>query len=406
MQGIVTVTPGFAPVEALSRSIAMRAFKHLFAAAAVCAGLATALPAAAADGKAKSVEEDLFAQPRLIRLSIEVPSSGLEALRKDPKAYVKAVVREGSQPYRDVAIRLKGGGSFQGFEQKPGLTLKFNEFVQGQKFHGHSRLLLSPSKSDPSYLAETLAAAVFQEAGVPAARTTFARVELNGREAGVYVVGEAMTKDFLARSFRKSKGNLYEGSNNEVTDTLEKDSGDDSTDQKDVRQLAKAAQEPDLAQRWKRLGTTLDLDRFISFVAAEVFLWHREGYSMDRNNFRLYGDPNSGLMVFLPHGVDRVLGESNGALLPEWKGLVARAVLETPEGRQRYRERMATLLAGPGKPETLHAVIQQAGAILRPGLSSKDAAAFDAATKTLRENITRRAAHLEAELKKAAPATP
>ena len=313
--------------------------------------VSTAQAAAASD---KSGPDELFGQPRVLRLSIEVPAAGLESLRKDPKAYVKGVVREGSQPYRDVGVRLKGGGQFQGFEQKPGLTLKFNEFVQGQKFHGHTRILLGTSKSDPTYLGESLAAHVFQEAGVPAARVTFARVELNGREAGLYLVGEAATKDFLARNFKKSKGNLYEGSKNEITDRLEKDSGDESTDQKDLKQLAKAAQEPDLAQRWKKLGSVLDLDRFVSFIAGEVYLWHRDGYSMDRDSFRIYGDPNSGLMVFLPHGVDKVFSEPKGALWPEWKGLVARAVLETPEGRQRYLERMATLLAGDRKSTRLN----------------------------------------------------
>jgi spore coat protein H len=378
---------------------ALRALTTLLLGATLAAGQA----AAASDKKAT---DELFGQPRVLRLSIEVPAAGLESLRKDPKAYVKGVVREGSQPYRDVGIRLKGGGQFQGFEQKPGLTLKFNEFVQGQKFHGHSRILLGSSKGDPTYLGETLAAHVFNEAGVPAARSTFARVELNGREAGLYVINEAVTKDFLAHHFKKSKGNLYEGSNNEITDRLEKDSGDESTDQKDLRQLAKAAQEPDLTQRWKKLGTALDLDRFVSFTAAEVYLWHREGYSMDRNNFRVYGDPNSGLMVFLPHGVDQVFTQPTGALWPEWKGLVARAVLETPEGRQRYLERMATILAGPGKPETLSAKAQELAALLRPALSSKETAAFDSAVKRLREGIAQRATHLQAELKKSAPAAP
>lgn len=359
--------------------------------------------AAAAD---KQAADELFGQPRLLRLSIEVPAAGLASLRKDPKAYVKGVVREGSQPYRDVGLRLKGGGQFQGFEQKPGLTLKFNEFVQGQKFHGHTRILLGSSKADPTYLGESLAGRLCNEAGVPAAHTTFARVELNGREAGLYVISEAATKDFLARNFRKSKGNLYEGSHNEITDRLEKDSGDDTTDQKDLRQLAKAAQEPDLTQRWKKLGTVLDLDRFVTFVAAEVYLWHREGYSMDRNNFRIYSDPNSGLMVFLPHGVDQVFSQPTGSLWPEWKGLVARAVLETPEGRQRYLERMATLLAGPGQPETLGAKAQELAALIRPALSGKETAAFDTAVKRLRENLAQRAAHLQAELKKSAPATP
>jgi len=353
----------------------------------------------------KPAEDDLFDQPRVLRLSIELAPAAIETLRKDPKTYVKGVVREGSMPYRDVAIRLKGNGSFQGLDQKPGLALKFNEFVQGQKFHGHSKILLNNSRQDPTYLCEAVAGQIFRDAGVPSARTTFAKVELNGRDAGIYVVAEAVNKDFLARSFKKSKGNLYEGSNNDVTDKLEKDSGDDATDQKDLKALAKAAQDPDATQRWKKLTPVLDLDRFVTFAAVEVFVWHRDGYSMDRNNFRIYGDPNSGQLVFLPHGMDLLFGQPGGTLWPEWKGLVARAVLGTPEGVQRYRERMATIVSGPGKVETVHARIQQLAAVVRPALSEKDAKDFDAAVSRLRDGVAKRSAFLETELKKPQAAT-
>lgn len=349
----------------------------------------------------KPIRDELFDQPKVIRLSIELPPAAVEALRKDPKTYVKATVREGSQPFNNVGVRLKGNGTFQGLDQKPSLAIKFNEFFPGQKFRGHTKVLLNNSRQDPTYLCESVAGYIFREAGVPAAHTTFARVELNGRDAGLYVMAEAVNKDFLAKHFKKSKGNLYEGSNNDVTDALDKDSGDDTTDQKDLKALAKAAQEPDAAQRWKKLTPILDLDRFVTFAAVEVLVWHRDGYSMDRNNYRIYHDPNSAQMVFLPHGMDLLFGKANGELWPQWKGLVARAVFETPEGRQRYHERMTTVLANAGKPETVLARIKELAAIARSGLSDKDAKEFDAAVAKLRDGVTQRTAFLEAELKKA-----
>ena len=353
---------------------------------------------------AESTADELFGQPRVLRLSIELPAKAVEDLKRDRKTYVRAVVREGSSPYRDVAVRLKGNGSFQGLDQKPGLSLKFNEFVQGQKFHGHARILLDNSRQDPTYLCESLGSHLFREAGLPAPRTTFARVDLNGRDAGLYIVAEAVNKDFLARHFRKSKGNLYEGSNNDVTDTLEKDSGDDTTDQKDLKALAKAAQEADPAQRWKKLNQVLDIDRFVTFAALEVLAWHRDGYAMDRKNYRIYADPNSSQMVFLPHGMDLLFGQPTGALWPAWKGLVARAVFETPEGRQRYTERMNTLLAGAANSTALLGQIQQLTALVRPALPEKDGKDFDAAVQRLRDNVSARANFLQGELKKAAPA--
>src|SRR5689334_13157535 len=76
--------------------------------------------------KKESSGEDLFAKPAIHRLKVELSDSALEALRKDPKQYVKATVREGDKVYADVGARLKGSGSFQAVDKKPGLSLKFD----------------------------------------------------------------------------------------------------------------------------------------------------------------------------------------------------------------------------------------------------------------------------------------
>lgn len=368
------------------------------------------LTAPAAELRPAKIGEDadpnaLFTEPKVLQLKIDLSAAALEALNKNPKAYVKATVQEGSHRFNEVAVRLKGHGSFLGLDKKPSLALKFNEFVPGQKFHGVTKLFLNNSAHDASYLAETLAGQIFREAGVPAARTTFARMDFNGRDAGLYVVSEAMNKDFLSRYFKKAKGNLYEGSNTDVTDMLDKDSGDDSTDQKDVKTLAKAAAVADSALRWKKLTPLLDLERFISFAAIEVLLWHRDGYALEHKNYRIYHDPASDQMVFLPHGVEQLFSKPEGALWPEWKGLVAGAVIETPEGKQRYREFMARLINGAASPTALQERVKELAAKIRAGLPANEAAkTFDAAVAKLIESLAKRVAFLDAELKKSQPA--
>lgn len=357
---------------------------------------------AKANGSAASSGEDLFAQPGVLRLKIELSDSAQEALRKDPKQYVKAVVREGNQSYADVGVRLKGSATFQTLEKKPSLSLKFNEFVKEQEFHGRGRILLNNSQQDPTYLAEAIGGEVFRAAGVPAAKVTFARVEMNGRDLGLYVVAEAANKDFLSQHFKKAKGNLYEGSNNDITDKLEKDSGDSSTEQADLKALATAAKEADLAQRWKKLSTALDIDRFVTFAAVEVLIGHHDGYTMDKNNYRIYHDPASDQMVFLPHGLDQLFVKTDEPLIPEWKGLVAKAVLGTPSGQQKYLETMSRLLAGAFKADALQARLKELAALIRPALAESNSGAskaFDEAVVKLNERIAKRAAFIEQQLK-------
>ena len=346
--------------------------------------------------------DDLFAKPAVLRLKIELPDPAQESLRKDPKQYVKAIIREGDHAYADVGVRLKGNSSFEAIDKKPGLSLKFNEFAKDQQFHGRSRVLLNNAHQDPTYLSDAIGGEIFRTAGVPAAKASFARVEINGRDLGLYVIVEAANRDFLSQYFKKSKGNLYEGSNNDVTEKLEKDGGDSSTEQADLRSLAAAAKEPDLAQRWKKLGALLDIDRFVAFAAVEVFTGHHDGYTMSRNSYRIYHDPATDQLVFLPHGLDQLFAKTDGSLIPDWKGLVAKSLLNTPAGQQRYLEKMSGLSGTAFKVDTLHARIKEWAALIRPALAESDsgaAKAFDEAVAGLRDRIAKRAAFIDQQLK-------
>ena len=65
---------------------------------------------------------------------------------------------------------------------------------------------------------------------------THARVQLNGRDLGLYVVIEGMNKRFLKQHFPSANGNLYEGYLQDIDTTLDQDNGE-TTDQADVRAL-------------------------------------------------------------------------------------------------------------------------------------------------------------------------
>jgi len=359
--------------------------------------------ATCADAKTNpAAADDLFSDPKVLQLKIEIPAANLEALKKAPKTYVKATVREGDKVYADAGIRLKGNAKSEALEKKPGLTIKFNEFASGSHFHGHSRILLDNALHDPSFLSAAIGGEVFRAADVPAPKITFARVELNGRDVGLYVVEQAANREFLSEFFNKTKGNLYEGAHSDITDQLEKDGGDSSKDQPDLKKLAAAAREPDLAQRLKKLGPLVDLDRFVSFAAVEVLTWDRSGYSMSQNNYRIYHDPGNGRMVFIPHSLDQLFAKADGPLVPPWKGILANAILQTPEGQRRYRERMTSLLDTVCKVEKLQARLNELAGKIRPALSvnAAELKSFEAGVASLRDRIAKRAYFIGEELKK------
>src|SRR5438105_4813164 len=289
---------------------------------------------------------DLFTNGPVPRLRIEIAPNRLAELRRSSREYVPAMLREGPATYENVGIHLKGStGSFRGVDDKPALTLSFGKFVPGQRFHGLEKIHLNNSVEDPSYLNEALGSELFRAAGVPAPRVSHSIVELNGRSLGLYVLKEGFTEDFLGIHFRQTTGNLYEpGPGHDADQLLKKNFGNGARDQSDLKALAAAAKDPDLAQRWQRLKQNLDMERFISFMAMEVITGHRDGYCLARNNFRIYHDVDTDKILFFPHGMDQLFGKSPSTVQPRMNGLVARAVMETSQGRQQYRQRVGFLL--------------------------------------------------------------
>lgn len=385
------------------RKMPRRDFVSLLMAGGAVAVLPTSLAQAKGKADKRRDEAELFRYPGVIPLRIEIPAAGLAALRASPRDYVKATVREGESVLPDVGVRLKGQESFQPLEGKPALALKFNEYTSGQKFHGAARVLLNNAVQDPTWLSEALGSEVFTAAKVPAARAAFAQLNLNGRDLGLYVLAEAVNRDFLSLHFHSAKGNLYEGVNNDITDRLELDSGDDET-RADLKSLGKAVSAADPAERWKRAGEVLHLDRFMAFAAAEVFTGHREGYTMGRKSYRIYADPDTRLLSFLPHGLDQLFRETGGPLFPEWKGLVAQALLTTPDGRKLYVLKMRQLVAVTREATFWKTRLNELAARIRPftTLDATKGKAWDEAVKTLLQRVEARTLHLEKEVGKAA----
>lgn len=371
----------------------------------VVGGFTIGVSPARAQNPAKA-SEAFFASKKVIHIDIEIDKKSLDALRREPRKYARATLKIDDKVYPDVGIHVKGAaGSFRGIDDKPGLTINMNKFDGDLLFHGMDKWHLANSVQDPSYLSELICGEMFRAAGVPASRIAHATVTINGRKRGFYYLKEGYDKYFLKSHFKNADGNFYDGGFlREIDQPLQLLSGkNDVKDRADLKALTAAAREPDPKKRMERLEKVLDMDRFISYLVLETITWDWDGYPMNRNNYRIYHDIKRDKLVFIPSGMDQMFGNPGGPILPGFQGLVAQAVMNTPEGKKRYLARMAEIHKDVLQGDQWSKRLEELQAYLQPALLAVDKGAgqgFPGQVNRLRDLIRQRAKSVEQQLKK------
>lgn len=351
-----------------------------------------------------------FAAGKVARIEIVLAAEALPVLRRDPHEYVRGTLREGGAVFKEVGVHLKGGlGTFQSVDEKPSFTLNFDKFTKEQKFHGMDKVHLNNAAEDDSLLMEQLAADLFRAAGVPCPRVTQARVSLNGRDLGMYVFKEGFDGTFLRRHFQGSDGGFYDpGLSHDINELKPKASRAGAKTTGDLKALWDAAHDEDLGARLRRMGETLDVERFVTFIAMEALVGHDDGYMVNRNNYRIYSDPEPKRFVFMPTGMDQVFAEEC-PFYPNGAGVLAQALVDVPEGKRMYEARLVELFKKVWSVPELEKTIVRVQRQIRPVLSPEEIEAHTKAVENLKEMIrtqTRRIEKQVAIIKRAGAAKP
>jgi hypothetical protein len=271
-------------------------------------------------------------------LQVRISAEAMENLRKNPRAYVEAEIEErGVAVHGHAAVKIKGSaGSFQGIDARPGFSVHMGKYKGARPFHGVERFQLNNCVQDGSALRELIAGEVARKAGVPASRCTHAIVYLNEKPLGLYVLKEAFREDFLSAFFKRTDGRLYDGGfTADIRKEMELDRGDPA-DQTRLSELLEALKEPDAQKQFQRLQAVVDVEAYIRYVVLENVLTHWDGYSFNRNNYRMYEDPETRRFHFFLHGMDQTWGDANWSLTRAPGGAVGAALWKEERVRARY----------------------------------------------------------------------
>ena len=214
---------------------------------------------------------------------------------------------------KDVGVRQAGGtyNRFVSIDQKPTLSVKFDDFVDGQELHGLEKMVLKDGRQDSGFVGEHLTYEVFRRAGIAAPMTAHAHVTINGKDSGIYVIREPINRDFLTRNFGRpfSNGNLYEliyGPDPMARPTQVRLK--DEVEQKRTRTEMIGASDAVLNAPPETFATAvskyLDLERYLTFYAVEAVTSNYDGFSFNVNNAYLYAHPRDGRIIMIPYGAD------------------------------------------------------------------------------------------------------
>jgi spore coat protein H len=354
-----------------------RRFPRVSALLAPAVVLAALVPASEArDKKADDAAKSFFDRGTIPEFAIEVTAKDADALRREPRKYVTCVVKDGGKVIgKDVGIHLKGAaGSWRGFDDKPGLTLNMDKFADDQKFYGLDKFHLANSVQDPSYISEQFCGELFRAAGVPAARCSHAIVTLNGRSRGFYYLKEGYDTDFIQRNFGQKIGNFYDGGFLQDIDARLQvvSNKEDVKDQADLNALLAASRVPDAAERFKKMEQLMEMDKFLSYVAVDMILADWDGYPSKCNNYRIYHNPKTNKITFIPSGMDQMLGDPNWPVMMQFGGRIARKVIDTPEGKKRYLARTEEILKTVFKVDDMVKRLDELEKRVQPALAKVD----------------------------------
>ena len=175
-----------------------------------------------ADSKvAEADAEELFNLPDVPEFDFYLPQAEWEALQRNARdeEYVAAEGCFQGRRLGTVGLRFKGGhGSLLNCFDASGelicprlsMKVKFNEYVEDQRFYGLKRLNFHAYYHDDSRMKEKLAYDLYRSMGIVAPRASWAVLRVNGELQGLYGMVEQIDGRFTADRWPDNPdGNLY-----------------------------------------------------------------------------------------------------------------------------------------------------------------------------------------------------
>jgi spore coat protein CotH len=274
-----------------------------------------------------------------------------------------------------VGVRFKGMTSYMqsSGSEKKSFNLKTNAFIDGQDLMGYNITNLNNAFQDPSFLREVFYQSQIRN-HIPAAKSCFVKLYINGENWGVYPNVQQLNKDFLKEWFMNNDGTNWRADRptggggapgwGDGTAALNFHSND-TADYKQYYTLKSSNQ----LQPWEDLvdvcqvldtasvstlensvANVLDLDRTLWYLASEIIFSDDDSYIYKgKMDYYVYYDEVTGRMTPLEYDANSVMETNTVTWSPFYNATNANypllyKLLAVPSIRQRYLAHFRTLI--------------------------------------------------------------
>ncbi|WP_437312763.1 CotH kinase family protein [Sorangium sp. So ce385] len=290
--------------------------------------------------------------------------AALQANARDEE-YVEAEACYRGSSLGLVGLRFKGGYGtlemcFEEREELPcpklSMKVKFDEYVDEQRFYRQKRLNFHAMMRDPTKLHERITYGLYRDMGVVAPRSAWATLHVNGEPLGLFAMVEEIDGPFTENRFPEDPdGKLYKaawpitkepGYYDERIETNEEGASHarfiafagDLASAEGADRLAALSTWTDVAELQRYMAVD---DAILNFDGITTFYVDDAG-SAENHNFFFYEEPSSGTFRLVPWDLDNTLSWGSFQFfgeVPHWTETPAMcpADFEVYQGKEQVR---------------------------------------------------------------------
>ena len=287
--------------------------------------------------KAQTEGDQLFATDQVVTIELTFTQEGFwDSLvaNYETASYMLADLditdQTGTYSFPQIGVRLKGNSSYGHPGNKKSFKIDFNEYVSGQNYDGLKKLNFSNNFKDPTFLREKIYSDLCLSNDLPAPRTSYADVYMNGTHWGFYTVIEQIDDQFLDWNMEDDGGNMFKAGDafdgpggeadlvyygadqSSYTERYEIENNEDLNDWTDLIAFIDFINNTTDAEFETGIDDRLETDQYLRSMAMDNLFSNLDAYINSARNYYIYHHEGTGRWNWIKWDCNEAFGSYQG----------------------------------------------------------------------------------------------